>query len=308
MLTVFRSKRRLGVLLVVVTSPCLAHAAPIANVTTSAQYQSFFSADAADAFSPGQPAQTFVISHPPVTDYGPSLSEAFARSSIGGSIGARAVAGGWHPSFDPPNACAADATARSTTRWNIRSDTLPLATPISIRVNFRVDGLIGYGDGAGGTNDDPGATVAASFSANGATLFSASHHIGSGGLVGPAVSAYTGGWSDADVSQGQFAYPGFGNPFGARHLDATRTIIVAAAVGDSVEFSSFLEVHARTRGPYELFSFADFSNTADYTLAGVDPSSGLPLDVQFVSVPSPGTALLLGAMLWPSRAHRKRYV
>ena len=286
----------------------LAHAAPSASVTTSAMYQQFSAADSMAVPLVGQLAQASVRVHPPTANYGPSFSEAFARASIGGSIGARAIAGGWDPNYGPPYPCAAEATARSTTPWNIESDSLPAGTPVVMRVQFRYDGVVGFGDYAGGPPGDPYAEVQGSLHANGSEVFAASYRLASDGTTDDNYTeAFSGAWTSADTGPGSYALPGTSITFRTKRLDATRVVDIPTTVGAQVELSLFLRTQGSTSGPYELFSFADFSNSAGYSLAGIDPASSLPLNVQFIAVPSPGAAIGFAAALLTASTRRKRH-
>lgn len=285
----------------------LAHAAPSASVTTSALYQQFSAADSMAVPLVGQVAQTNVRVHPPTTNYEPSFSEAFARASIGGSLGARAIAGGWDPNYGPPYPCAAEATARSTTPWNIESDSLPAGTPVVMRVQFRYDGVVGFGDYAGGPPGDPYAEVQGSLHANGSEVFAASYRLASDGTTNNNYTeTFSGAWTSADTGPGSYALPGTSITFRTKRLDATRTVDIPTTVGAQVELSLFLRTQGSTGGPNELFSFADFSNSAGYSLAGIDPASGLPQRVRFVAIPAPSVAATISAACGLIATRRRR--
>lgn len=284
-----------------------AQGAPTASTTANAVYQSFSAADSENSTTVGQLIQAGVRAHPPTDPYEPSFSEAFARASVGGSLGARAIAGGWDPNYGPPYPCTADATARSTTPWSMQSDTLPFGTPFILRLQLRYDGVVGFGDYAGGPPGDPYAEVQGSLQVDGVEAFAASYRLSSDGTTNNNYfETFGGAWSSADVSVGTYAYPGTSTSIRARRLDATRTIDVPTTIGAQVELSLLLRSQCYTGGPVELFSVADFSNTAGYSLGSIDPASGLPMNVRIVAVPAPGICGvgLLSLMMCAGRRRR----
>jgi len=239
-----------------------AQATIVAEVSTSAVYETILDSDSDTSYLIGTPATTQSLSENPDNPYPSDYAISNAWTTIGGSVKAFCAV---------QAANLASASASNSADWLITSDTLAPGTPVSVLLDVTFTGeLRGQQGGA------PETSASASLSIDDITLYEGAGYR----YRGNAVQA-SGEWV------GDFDSSGF--------LDATDTLSFNAVVGQAVELMLLLQTEASLPQAWEAGATVDFSDSGSYTFAGAeDPGTGAPLDVQFEMVPEPATLLLLG--------------
>ncbi len=244
-------------------------AGPIANVSTSAQYQTITDSDSDSSVEHLVPAEAHAYAAADEWDY--AMGDAWA--AIGESVKAVSVVEG-----ADRGTLTATADAAGTTEWLITSDTLPLGVPVNVLIDV---GFNGY--------------LARTRSVDTA-LASASLVLDGGQLLYEGAGSYGDVMNSSGAWDGDFQYQYISGVFLHHYfLDSTDTISFAAVVGQTIALELSLETEVIVPDAMEDGAAANFFDSGSYSFIGAeDPATGNPLNVEFMLVPEPGTFLLFG--------------
>ncbi|MCP5269708.1 MAG: hypothetical protein H6932_00570 [Burkholderiaceae bacterium] len=222
--------------------------------------------------------------------YGPVLdaSLADARAGLPGTIGSRALAGGFNPSFGPGGSTDAFATARTVTHW-VASSNDPALGSVPIDVLAFFDGVLVTADFAGASFSATARAEMAVWTAGGRSVVFA----GEGTLNSSGALSATGEWI------GEFTLGS--NASGSvrfAELDYTEFFADAFVVNVNVPFAweVILTTQAAVPGPFELHAIADFFNTGSTDLS-VDTQGVMLTQIGVVPETPVWLAMLLGLPL-----------
>jgi hypothetical protein len=231
-----------------------------------------------------------------------------ARSSLPGTFGTYANAGGYSPSFAPPAPEGLEARAHSSqvSWWQVRSNN-PAVTSVAVNVLAFYDGTLYTGDFAG-------VTQAGRLYATVDTRLAA--ETAAGALYELALTARlddVGGLSASPAWAGSWASQTVGSGFSEKRFAVQYTDYFANAfvvpVNTTFAWISELTSEAVAPGPFELFAQSNFLSTGSFTLSISSPDAELTLLTLPAPVPEPGQFALLAAglgCLVARRALRRR--
>lgn len=268
-----------SVIIVILLAVSPTQATPVANVSTSAAYQTIIDSNSDASYIIGIPATTESLSEHPDHTY--HHAEAKGNATIAGPIAVYSYVMGWYDVTPPPppesRFIDAVANASQTAAWLADSDTLAPGTPVVVLMDVTFDAMleIPYGGWM---------AVNADVAKGGTNIYEAgmtSHDL--------YVVEGSGAW-ESDLQEIEYYL---------YSLDVTDRIGFNAVVGETFELAISLDAEVFLEEPFfseGAIGVADFWNSGFYTFIGAeDPlNPGTMLDVNFEMVPEPSTLFLLG--------------